>query len=62
MKKYGMSIGNLIGTAEPDQLVDTFAAELKDDHGKVRLHFYPFGGMVKTLEWIADYIRRHGIG
>jgi methylenetetrahydrofolate reductase (NADPH) len=33
---------------------------LGPEHGRVRLHFYPFGGMVKTLEWIADYKARHG--
>ena len=61
LKKYGISVTNLLGTAGPDKLVDTFAAKLGDEHGKVRLHFYPFGGMVKTVEWIADYNRRHGI-
>lgn len=61
MKKYGVSIANLIGTAGPDKLVDAFAEKLGDEHGKVRLHFYPFGGMMKTVEWIADYNRRHGI-
>ena len=62
LKKYGISVTNLLGTAGPDKLVDAFAAKLGDEHGKVRLHFYPFGGMVKTVEWIADYNRRHGIG
>jgi methylenetetrahydrofolate reductase (NADPH) len=61
MKKYGVSLGKLVGTAGPDKLVDAFAAQLGDDHGRVRLHFYPFGGLVKTVEWIADYNRRHGI-
>lgn len=61
MKKYGVSIGNLIGTAGPDKLVDAFAQKLGDEHGRVRLHFYPFGGMVKCVEWIADYNRRHGL-
>ena len=61
MKKYGMSIGNLLGTAGPDKLVDAFAAGLGEEHGRVRLHFYPFGGMVKTVEWIRDYNARHQI-
>ncbi len=61
MKKYGVSIGNLLGTAGPDRLVDAFAAGLGDEHGRVRLHFYPFGGMVKTVEWIRDYNAKHGI-
>jgi methylenetetrahydrofolate reductase (NADPH) len=55
MTKYGLSITNLLGSAGPDKLVDTFAAKLGDEHGRVRLHFYPFGGLSKTVEWIADY-------
>jgi methylenetetrahydrofolate reductase (NADPH) len=62
MKKYGVSLANLMGTAGPDKLVDAFARGLGDEHGRVRLHFYPFGGMVKTLEWIHDYNRKHGLG
>lgn len=62
LRKYGISVTNLLGSAGPDKLVDAFARGLGDEHGRVRLHFYPFGGMVKTLEWIADYNRRHGIG
>ena len=61
MKKYGVSITNLLGTAGPDKLVDAFAKGLGKEHGRVRLHFYPFGGLTKTLEWINDYNRRHGI-
>ncbi len=58
MKKYGVSITNLLGTAGPDKLVDAFAKGLGDEHGRVRLHFYPFGGLRKTVEWIADYAQR----
>jgi methylenetetrahydrofolate reductase (NADPH) len=60
MAKYGLSITNLLGSAGPDKLVDTFATKLGDEHGRVRLHFYPFGGLSKTVEWIADYKQRHG--
>jgi len=55
MKKYGVSITNLLGNAGPDKLVDEFAARLGEEHGRVRLHFYPFGGLTKTVEWINDY-------
>lgn len=61
MTKYGISITKLIGTAGPDKLVDSFAANLGDEHGRVRLHFYPFGGLNNTVEWIANYNQRHGI-
>jgi methylenetetrahydrofolate reductase (NADPH) len=59
MAKYGLSITNLLGSAGPDKLVDALAKGLGPEHGPVRLHFYPFGGMVRTVEWINDYTRRH---
>lgn len=55
MKKYGVSITNLLGSAGPDQLVDAFAARMGGEHGRVRLHFYPFGGLEKTIDWIVSY-------
>ncbi|MEQ1639709.1 MAG: methylenetetrahydrofolate reductase [Novosphingobium sp.] len=62
LKKYGISVTNLLGTAGPDKLVNAFAQGLGDEHGRVRLHFYPFGGMTKTLEWIHAYNARHSHG
>lgn len=62
LKKYGISVTNLLGTAGPDKLVNAFAKGLGDEHGRVRLHFYPFGGMTKTLEWIGEYNAKHGLG
>jgi len=62
MAKYGVSLTNLIGSAGPDRLVNAFAKKLGEEHGRVRLHFYPFGGMVRTVDWIVDYNQRHGIG
>jgi methylenetetrahydrofolate reductase (NADPH) len=58
LKKYGFSVANLLGTAGPDRLVDDFAQKLAPEHGLIRLHFYPFGGLVKTAEWIASYNKR----
>lgn len=61
LRKYGISVTNLLGTAGPDKLVGAFAKGLGDEHGRVRLHFYPFGGMTRTLEWIQEYNAKHGI-
>lgn len=58
LKKYGISLGNLIGSAGPDKLVNALADGLGPEHGRVRLHFYPFGGLEKTVEWIDGYTRR----
>ncbi|MFD1789874.1 methylenetetrahydrofolate reductase [Sphingomonas floccifaciens] len=59
LAKYGISIGQLLGTAGPDKLVAALAAGMGPEHGPLRLHFYPFGGVEKTVAWIADYDRAH---
>lgn len=59
LTKYGISITKLLGTAGPDALVERLAARLTPAHGPVRLHFYPFGGLARTVEWINDYEARH---
>lgn len=59
MMKYGASITNLLGSAGPDRLVDAYADNLGEEHGRVRLHFYPFGGIGRTIRWIVDYNERH---
>ncbi len=56
MSKYGTSILNLLNTAGPDRIVEEFAASLdKTRHGDVTVHFYPFGGVKKTAEWIRNF-------
>ena len=57
LTKYGISITKLIGTAGPDKLVDALGKGLGSQHGKVRLHFYPFGGLARTVEWINNYTK-----
>jgi methylenetetrahydrofolate reductase (NADPH) len=58
MAKYGLSITNLLGSAGPDKLVDTIKAGMGPEHGLMRLHFYPFGGLKRTVEWINEHERR----
>lgn len=60
LAKYGISITQLLGSAGPDKLVDALAKGLKDSHGPVRLHFYPFGGLEKTVSWINGYRAKNG--
>ncbi|NBC36726.1 methylenetetrahydrofolate reductase [Novosphingobium sp. FSY-8] len=55
MAKYGISITQLLGSAGPDKLVDALARGMGEPHGAVRLHFYPFGGLEKTVDWIKGY-------
>lgn len=58
--KYGISLGKLFGTAGPDAFVDRLAAGLTDAHGKVSLHFFPFGGIAQSVKWIEQYRLRAG--
>jgi len=56
MAKYGVSLTNLIGSAGPNKLVGSLKDGLDyEKHGRVRLHFYPFGGLSKTVEWINEH-------
>ena len=60
MKKYGISLTSLIGTAGPDKLVNSLDKKLnQEEHGRVRLHFYPFGALPPSAEWINDYAAKH---
>jgi methylenetetrahydrofolate reductase (NADPH) len=60
MKKYGVSITNLIGSAGPDKLVDSLDRKLShEEHGRVRLHLYPFGALTASAEWINQYDAKH---
>lgn len=58
LSKYGISIGKLLGTAGPDRFVDRLAAGLTQAHGKVNLHFLPFGGIAQSVRWIEQYRAR----
>ncbi|MBB5609578.1 MULTISPECIES: methylenetetrahydrofolate reductase [unclassified Janthinobacterium] len=53
--KYGVSIGKLFGTAGPDLFVDRLATSLTAAHGKVSLHFFPFGGIAQSVKWVEQY-------
>ena len=59
MKKYGVSLTNLIGSAGPDKLVGNLEKKLGPQHGRVRLHFYPFGALTASAEWINGYHAKH---
>lgn len=59
MKKYGISLTNLIGSAGPDKLVNSLEEKLTERHGRVRLHLYPFGALTASANWINDYHAKH---
>jgi methylenetetrahydrofolate reductase (NADPH) len=56
MAKYGVSITRLLNTAGPEALISELAAGLDPArHGEVLLHFYPFGGLARTAQWVRDF-------
>ena len=59
MAKYGLSITQLMGSAGPDKMVDALREQISSEHGRVRLHFYPFGGLERTVGWIKSYDSGH---
>lgn len=60
VKKYGLSITSLIGSAGPDPVIADVIGGIGPEHGQVHLHFYPFGGLVKTNEWIVNFKSKQG--
>ncbi|MFJ9965223.1 methylenetetrahydrofolate reductase [Streptomyces avermitilis] len=55
-KKYGLSLTNLMGTAGPDRFVRALAERYDvGRHGELKLHFYTFGGLKATSEWVARF-------
>ncbi|WP_173922893.1 methylenetetrahydrofolate reductase [Agromyces sp. Marseille-P2726] len=57
VKKYGFSLTNLMGTAGPDRFVTDLASLLAEDpsSGRVGLHFYTFGGLLATSDWVRQF-------
>lgn len=54
--KYGFSLTNLLGTAGPDKFITEFAQRLNPaEHGTVLLHFYTFGGIKATAQWVQNF-------
>ena len=52
----------LLTTAGPDALILDLARGLDPArHGEVLLHFYPFGGLKTTAQWVLDFRNAHGL-
>jgi methylenetetrahydrofolate reductase (NADPH) len=55
-RKYGFSISNLMATAGPDRFITALADGYDPArHGVLKLHFYTFGGLAATADWIAGF-------
>lgn len=68
VKKYGFSLTNLMGDAGPDRFVNDLAAALAERTsgvqahaaGRVGLHFYTFGGLLATADWVRQFATEQG--
>lgn len=61
VKKYGFSLTNLMGTTGPDRFIRALAEGYEPDlHGVLKLHFYTFGGIRATSQWISDFRAQKG--
>lgn len=55
-KRYGFSLGNLLGTAGPERFIADLARDYDPGrHGQIKLHFYTFGGIEATAQWVAEH-------
>ncbi|MFS4096069.1 methylenetetrahydrofolate reductase [Streptomyces sp. AF1A] len=55
-RKYGFSLTNLMGTTGPDRFLHALAGRYDPTrHGEVKVHFYTFGGLRATSEWINGF-------
>lgn len=55
-RKYGLSLTNLVGTAGPDKFIRQLAESYDSGrHGQIKLHFYTFGGIKATADWISAF-------
>lgn len=56
VRKYGLSLTNLLGTAGPEKFLHALAEGYDPArHGELALHFYAFGGLKETAEWVHDF-------
>nr|WP_221374567.1 methylenetetrahydrofolate reductase [Actinoplanes polyasparticus] len=52
-RRYG---ADLLATAGPDAFLRALATDHHpDQHGRIGLHFYTFGGLRATTQWISDF-------
>jgi methylenetetrahydrofolate reductase (NADH) len=62
VRKYGFSLTNLLGTAGPEKFLHAFAEGYDAvGHGSVEFHFYAFGGLRETADWVSAFVAGEGV-
>jgi methylenetetrahydrofolate reductase (NADPH) len=55
-KKYGLSLTNLMTSTGPDRFIHALGERYDPRrHGELRLHFYTFGGVEATADWVRQF-------
>ncbi|MEU8589576.1 methylenetetrahydrofolate reductase [Streptomyces sp. NPDC048664] len=56
VRKYGLSLTQLMGTAGPDLFLRTLAERYDAGrHGELKAHFYTFGGLRAASDWATGF-------
>ncbi len=56
VRKYGVSLTNLLGSAGPERFLNALADEHDPArHGELNTHFYAFGGLEETADWVTAF-------
>ncbi|NJP94826.1 methylenetetrahydrofolate reductase [Nonomuraea sp. FMUSA5-5] len=56
VRKYGISLTNLLATAGPERFVERLRGQLDPArHGDVRLHLYTFGDLPASARWAHEH-------
>jgi methylenetetrahydrofolate reductase (NADPH) len=56
VRKYGFSLTNLVSSAGPERFLHALAdAYDPARHGELETHFYAFGGLGETAEWVTAF-------
>lgn len=59
VRKYGISLTNLTGSAGPDRFIRSLGERYDvRRHGELKLHFFTFGGLTATSEWVQRFRAR----
>lgn len=59
LAKYGTSIGKVVGSVGPLVFLQRLADGLaRQDHGRIALHFFTFGALQATADWVRTTAQR----
>ena len=61
VRKYGLSLANLMSTAKPGRFIEDLTQTIRPNPATpTLLHFYPFGAVKNTIDWIGETRMQRG--